>query len=79
MGVMHAIYGVGAMCAPLVSTQFAQLRRWSFGYLVHVGLVLINAVFQAFTFKFKSEAGASHHLDIYRRTCMLANYTIAWS
>ena len=58
MGVMHAIYGVGAMCAPLVSTQFAQLRRWSFGYFVHVGLVLINAVFQAFTFKFKSEAGA---------------------
>ncbi|PIL23351.1 MFS general substrate transporter [Ganoderma sinense ZZ0214-1] len=56
MGVMHAIYGVGAMCAPLISTQFAQLRRWSFGYLVHVGLVLMNAAFQAFTFRFKSEA-----------------------
>ena len=26
MGIMHAIYGVGATCAPLVSTHFARLR-----------------------------------------------------
>ena len=59
MGVMHAIYGVGAMCAPLVSTQFAQLHRWSFGYIVHICLALTCAVFMAFTFKFKSQEGVS--------------------
>ena len=60
MGVMHAIYGVGAMCAPLVSTQFAQLHRWSFGYIVHICLALSCAVFMAFTFKFKSQEGMSY-------------------
>ena len=43
MGILHAVYGAGATCAPLVSTQFAQLHRWSFGYLVHVGLALMSA------------------------------------
>ena len=59
MGVMHAIYGVGAMCAPLISTQFAQLHRWSFGYIVHVCLALTCAVFMAFAFRFKSQEGES--------------------
>ena len=59
MGVMHAIYGVGAMCAPLISTQFAQLRRWSFGYIVHVCLAITCAVFMAFAFRFKSQEGES--------------------
>ncbi|PIL35311.1 MFS general substrate transporter [Ganoderma sinense ZZ0214-1] len=55
MSVMHAIYGVGATCAPLVSTQFAQLQRWSFGYIVHVGLALASGIFTAFAFRFKSQ------------------------
>ncbi|KAM5539257.1 hypothetical protein V8D89_007130 [Ganoderma adspersum] len=55
MSVMHAMYGVGAMCAPLISTQFAQLPRWSFGYIVHVCLALAAAAFTAFAFRFKSQ------------------------
>ncbi|KAM5538630.1 hypothetical protein V8D89_007659 [Ganoderma adspersum] len=55
MGILYAVYGADATRAPLVSTQFAQLRRWSFGYLVHIGLALMSAVFQAFAFKFKTQ------------------------
>lgn len=58
MGIMHAVYGVGAMCAPLVSTQFARLPHWSFVYLVHIGLAVLNAVVQLATFRLKSQNGA---------------------
>lgn len=57
MGIMHALYGVGAMCAPLVSTQFARFERWSFVYLVHIGLALINIVLQILAFRFRSQEG----------------------
>ena len=57
MGILHATWGVGAMCAPLVSTQFAGLPRWSFVYLAHIGLALSNAAFQAFVFKLKDTEG----------------------
>ena len=57
MGIMHAIYGVGAMCAPLVSTQFARLHRWSFTYLVHIGLVAANALILILVFKFRRQEG----------------------
>ncbi|OJT08121.1 Bypass of stop codon protein 6 [Trametes pubescens] len=55
MGIMHALYGVGAMCAPLVSTQFARFQRWSFVYLVHIGITLANAVLEVLAFRFKSQ------------------------
>ena len=59
MGIMHAIYGVGAMCAPLVSTQFARIPRWSFVYLVHIGLAATNALSQMVTFLFRRQEGTS--------------------
>ena len=68
MGIMHAVYGIGAMCAPLVSTQFASLPRWSFVYLVHIGLAVANGILQAFTFKFKSTEGE----------CSIAHNDISW-
>ncbi|KAH9852219.1 MFS general substrate transporter [Lenzites betulinus] len=55
MGIMHALYGLGAMSAPLVSTQFSRLHRWSFVYLVHIGLTLINALLEILVFRFKSQ------------------------
>ncbi|KAI1797081.1 hypothetical protein LXA43DRAFT_1057434 [Ganoderma leucocontextum] len=76
MGVMHALYGVGAMCTPLVSTQFAQLPRWSFGYLVHTGLALTSAVFTALTSKFKSQGGVSSHRVLAASACYL--YATHW-
>ncbi|KAG8809915.1 hypothetical protein FRC17_003175, partial [Serendipita sp. 399] len=51
MGLIHALYGLGAFCSPLVATQFAQLRRWSFHYLTCLGFALINTTVLALTLK----------------------------
>ena len=78
MGILHAVYGAGATCAPLVSTQFAQLRRWSFGYLVHIGLALMSAMFEAFAFKFKTQDGMLRSIYSHRPTQSLSlNCTLA--
>jgi fucose permease len=44
MGVLHASYGVGALCAPLLSTHFAVQAHWSYHYLVSAGLSILNVV-----------------------------------
>ncbi|PVF93671.1 MFS general substrate transporter [Serendipita vermifera] len=51
MGLLHAIYGLGAFAAPLVSTQFAQHPRWSFHFLASLGLAILNTIFLAVTVK----------------------------
>ncbi|TFK61130.1 MFS general substrate transporter, partial [Pluteus cervinus] len=53
MGLLHAIYGGGALVAPLVATQFAQARHWSFHYIVSAGIAVSNAVFLGVVFKLK--------------------------
>jgi len=53
MGILHATYGVGAMTAPLVATQFAQFHRWSFYYLFSFGVATLNTVILVCVFKFK--------------------------
>ncbi|KAF7983221.1 hypothetical protein HWV62_23506 [Athelia sp. TMB] len=58
MGMMHAAYGAGAFCSPLVATQFAQEERWSFHYLVSLGIALLNTVILVAVFRFKSQDGA---------------------
>ncbi|KAK1220367.1 hypothetical protein PQX77_016858 [Marasmius sp. AFHP31] len=55
MGLLHAIYGVGAFAAPLVSTQFSQLERWSLYFLISLGLAIINVALLLATFKLKSQ------------------------
>ncbi|KAI0370515.1 MFS general substrate transporter [Pilatotrama ljubarskyi] len=55
MGIVNALYGVGAVFAPLVSTQFAHLPRWSLVYIVHIGLTFINAILEILAFRFKSQ------------------------
>ncbi|KAI0064423.1 MFS general substrate transporter [Artomyces pyxidatus] len=55
MGFLHASYGAGALAAPLVATQFAQLHRWSFHYLVSLGISLSNAVCLVIVFRFKRQ------------------------
>ncbi|KAF9495023.1 MFS general substrate transporter [Pleurotus eryngii] len=55
MGILHATYGLGAFAAPLVATQFAQIDRWSFHYLVSLGVALSNAVALAMVFRFKGQ------------------------
>ncbi|EKM75157.1 hypothetical protein AGABI1DRAFT_123344 [Agaricus bisporus var. burnettii JB137-S8] len=54
MGLLHAAYGAGALTAPLIATQFAQLPRWSFHYLVSVGIALCNVILLLVVFRFKT-------------------------
>ncbi|KAK0454062.1 MFS general substrate transporter [Desarmillaria tabescens] len=55
MGILHAVYGVGALCSPLVATQFAYLPRWSFHYLSSFGVALTNTIFLWAVFRLKSQ------------------------
>ncbi|KAJ6489886.1 major facilitator superfamily domain-containing protein [Mycena sanguinolenta] len=54
MGILHAAYGAGALLAPLAATQFALLQRWSFHYLVSMGLALSNVALLILVFKLRS-------------------------
>ncbi|KAJ2915494.1 hypothetical protein MD484_g4896, partial [Candolleomyces efflorescens] len=55
MGILHAAYGLGAFGSPLVATQFAQMERWSFHYLVSLGLAVLNTLIMILVFRFKSQ------------------------
>ncbi len=49
--------GLGAMCSPLVSTQFAHIPRWSFVYLTHLGISCLNGLLQIAVFRFRTQEG----------------------
>ncbi|KAH9031650.1 MFS general substrate transporter [Lactarius pseudohatsudake] len=55
MGFLHAAYGVGALTAPLVATQFSQFHRWSFYYLASLGVATLNTVLLVCVFKLKTQ------------------------
>ncbi|KAF8524366.1 MFS general substrate transporter [Hysterangium stoloniferum] len=55
MNFMHAIYGFGALSAPLIATQFARLNRWSFHYLTSLGIAIANLIFLTAVFRFKTQ------------------------
>ncbi|RDB30820.1 Bypass of stop codon protein 6 [Hypsizygus marmoreus] len=55
MGFLHAAYGAGALSAPLVATQFAQLRHWSFHFLVSLGLAITNTAILITVFRFRGQ------------------------
>ncbi|KAJ7646022.1 major facilitator superfamily domain-containing protein [Mycena polygramma] len=55
MGFVQAAYGAGALVAPLVSTQFAQLRHWSFHYLVSLGVTILNTILLGLVFRAKTQ------------------------
>ena len=57
--------GCGALTAPLVATQFAPLRNWSFHYLCTLGLALTNVVLLPIVFKFKRLEGINTQLGIF--------------
>lgn len=57
MGIIHACYGLGALSAPLVATQFAYMPRWSFFYLVSMGGALINIIYLSLAFRFQKLDG----------------------
>ncbi|KIM30930.1 hypothetical protein M408DRAFT_21744 [Serendipita vermifera MAFF 305830] len=51
MGVLHAVYGLGAFAAPLSATQFAQIPKWSFHFLMSLGIALLNTLLLFVTVK----------------------------
>ncbi|CAL1713982.1 unnamed protein product [Somion occarium] len=55
MGIMQGVYGLGALTAPLSSTQFAQLPQWSFHYLVSLALCVLNITFLSLAFRFRRQ------------------------
>ncbi|KAG8963352.1 hypothetical protein FRC03_003113 [Tulasnella sp. 419] len=55
MGILHAVYGLGAFSSPLVATQFAQRPRWSFHFLVSLGISVFNTVILVAVFKLKRQ------------------------
>lgn len=55
MGILHAAYGAGAFTAPLVATQFAQLDRWSFHYIVSLGIAVSNTIALCLIFGTKTQ------------------------
>ncbi|KAF9455360.1 major facilitator superfamily domain-containing protein, partial [Collybia nuda] len=55
MGILHAVYGLGALAAPLISTQFAQIRRWSFHFLVSIGIAVSNTILLVAVFRFRRQ------------------------
>jgi hypothetical protein len=54
----HLLIGLGALASPLSATQFAQLPRWSFHFLVSLGVALLNAISLVITVKGRSLEGA---------------------
>ncbi|EJF59568.1 MFS general substrate transporter [Dichomitus squalens] len=55
MSVLHAVYGVGAFCSPLVATEFAQLHQWSFHFLTSLAVALANTIALIVVFRFKDQ------------------------
>ncbi|KAJ7165543.1 MFS general substrate transporter [Mycena crocata] len=55
MGFVQAAYGAGALVAPLISTQFAQLEHWSFHYIVSLGVTALNTLFLAVVFRARNQ------------------------
>ncbi|KAL5481131.1 hypothetical protein ACEPAI_10072 [Sanghuangporus weigelae] len=54
MAILHASFGMGALCSPLAATQFAAMPdRWSFHFLVSLGCAIINTTSLSIVFRFK--------------------------
>ncbi|KAJ6487637.1 MFS general substrate transporter [Mycena sanguinolenta] len=43
--------GAGALSSPLLATQFAQMKHWSFHYLVSLGLAVYNVIMLTLIFR----------------------------
>ena len=54
--------GLGALSSPLVATQFAQLPRWSFHYMVSLGVAMANTVALLWVIRGREMEGWSNSL-----------------
>ncbi|ESK84146.1 mfs transporter [Moniliophthora roreri MCA 2997] len=53
--VLHASYGLGAFCSPLVATYFSGVRHWSFHYLISAGIAVSNTAVLIAVFRFRTQ------------------------
>lgn len=52
LGILHAMYGMGTILAPLVANSIAaHVSRWQIYYLISLGLGATNASFAAWAFR----------------------------
>ncbi|KAL4977737.1 major facilitator superfamily domain-containing protein [Aspergillus desertorum] len=52
LGILHAMYGMGTVLAPLVANSIAaHVPRWQLYYLISLGLGATNAAFAAWAFR----------------------------
>ncbi|KAJ3742478.1 MFS general substrate transporter [Lentinula detonsa] len=53
--MLHASYGLGAFCSPLLATHFSQTRHWSFHYIISCGIAVSNTAVLCVVFRFKRQ------------------------
>lgn len=71
MGLLHAVYGMGAFSAPFAATQFANMsgRKWAFFYIVSAGIAVSCTVVLSLIFRFKrqeellKDTNTEHHAE----------------
>ncbi|KAI0764598.1 MFS general substrate transporter [Trametes elegans] len=61
--LLHATYGFGALVAPLISTQFAQQKHWSFHYVISCGLYVLNTLVLWLVFRGKRQEVIKAEVD----------------
>lgn len=59
MGILHSTYGLGALSAPLVATQFSQRKQWSFHFLVSLGIGIFNSIISGSVFQLRTQESES--------------------
>lgn len=56
LSCLHFLYGCGALCAPLAATPFVGRGvRFSFFYLIALGLASLNTIWVTYSFRFNRE------------------------
>ncbi|KAL1669738.1 major facilitator superfamily domain-containing protein [Schizophyllum commune] len=84
VGIMMSAYGLGAFLAPLVATQFSKLEKWSYFYIITLGLNCANAALILAVFRLRTynelmasagyeqpDAGSANEASKYRQLMRL--------
>ena len=58
MGLLLALYGVGALVSPLVATEFSTLPHWSYHYFISFGGTIVNLIVICLVFRFQRMEGS---------------------
>ncbi|GJE94799.1 MFS general substrate transporter [Phanerochaete sordida] len=73
MGLLHATYGAGALCAPLAATPISHMKHWSYQYLASVGIATLNTIVLAVVFRGKRQEECLEEIGQARTHTAVAN------